>query len=128
MSGLSCPARGCRAPELAAGVVWEDLDTAWTDGFCKLSVECSAFLTDVQWTTLIQEFERGKAHCVYVLTLKLQVWDELPWQLAILAHVDEDVARAGVIGLVRGLAFIGVSLVQDRQRSSAVQNQTTVYP
>jgi hypothetical protein len=28
-----------------------------------------------------------------VLTLKLQVWDELPWKLACLAHVDEGAAR-----------------------------------
>ena len=38
---------------------------------------------------------QGKAYLVYILTMKLEQWQKLPWLLCVLGHLSEDVARAG---------------------------------
>ena len=39
------------------------------------------------------EYNRGKAHTAYILTVKLANWQQLPWLLAGIAHHYEDRAR-----------------------------------
>ena len=44
---------------------------------------------------LLQELERGRNHLTYIMTIKFQNWQELPWFLCVLAHLNEDRARLG---------------------------------
>eukprot|EP00969_Alexandrium_andersonii_P077401 3412977-Alexandrium_andersonii.AAC.1 len=88
-----CPMRGKRAPDLATGEVWRFLETAWNSAFADLTVECVSVLSAMQWAALVQDYNRGKAHCTYVLTLKLQPWSLLPWLLCGLSHPREALAR-----------------------------------
>ena len=90
---ISCPMRGRRAPEFAAGAVMEMLDSLWEESFTTLVMDCRHLLSHVQWSELMVDFARGKAHCTYIIMTKLHHWQQLPWVLAGLAHVNEDVAR-----------------------------------
>ena len=78
---VSCPMRGRRAPELAAGQLWRFLDAAWQSALSTLAVDCRQSLSAAQWSELFIEFARGKSHCSYILTMKLHNWTVLPWLL-----------------------------------------------
>ena len=93
MRTLSCPFRGCRAPEMACGEVLSVLESAWKDSLAHLTLECKHLLAPSEWSSILQDFEAGKGYCAFVLTVKLQNWDELPWRLCGLAHFDEHQAR-----------------------------------
>ena len=92
-SHMCCPMRGRRAAEFASGAVFDFLNRAWADALGELAASCRAFLSNAEWSDLVIEFSRGKAHCTYVLQLKLQCWGQLPWKLCGLSHCDEFIAR-----------------------------------
>eukprot|EP00969_Alexandrium_andersonii_P245975 10870037-Alexandrium_andersonii.AAC.1 len=85
--------RGRRAPELASGMLWQFLELAWKEALTHLTLKCRHILDTERWAKLLVDFSRGKAHCVYVLTIKLSNWTTLPWLLCGVAHCDESVAR-----------------------------------
>ena len=91
---LTCPMRGRRAPEVAAGGIFEHMSVAWSDALSELTAACRPYLTHQQWSAVLLEFNRGKSHCAYIIILKLQNWEQLPWMLCGLAHCNEDTARS----------------------------------
>lgn len=92
---LSCPNRGCNAPEFADGMVFDFLEAQFQQVLANLAVRWKSQLSEIDWSELLLEFSKGKSHLAYVLTVKLQNWRELPWFLCVLAHVSEDRARVG---------------------------------
>ena len=100
VSGLACPMRGCNAPDLAAGTLFDQLDSSFKQSLSQLSLKRRSQLTAQQWSNLVLDMERGKNHMLYVLTLKLQHWQEAPWSLCILGHADESIARSGARSLL----------------------------
>ena len=50
---------------------------------------------------LRNELQRGKAHIVHILTLKLDHWSRLPWHLCILAHPLEREAQRGAQRIIQ---------------------------
>ena len=70
MRGLSRPMRGRRAPEFAAGRVLDVLSESWQGALAELTLQCRNLLTAEQWAALLLDFERGKAHCTYIVLLK----------------------------------------------------------
>eukprot|EP00969_Alexandrium_andersonii_P097976 4325299-Alexandrium_andersonii.AAC.1 len=101
MYGLACPCRGCKAPELAARAVFDVLEQAWQHALGDLILKCRHLLTPESWAKVIGEMERGKHHVHFILLLKLQHWQELPWVLCILAHSSSEVARAGAAQILQ---------------------------
>ena len=93
MTTLSCPMRGCRAAEVACGQVFRVLDEAWRHSLVELLLKCRRGLKADEWSQIVHEFEVGKGYCAFVLQVKLQVWEELPWRLCGLAHHSESMAR-----------------------------------
>ena len=98
--GLRCPVSGCRAPQLAAGEVQERLDKGFTSALSKLTRRWRPLLTADEWGQLLSDFKSGKSHIAYILILKLSVWQQLPWYLCILGHLDEEIARDGAVKII----------------------------
>ena len=90
---MTCPMRGRRAAEFAAGGVLEHLDLAWRNSVSELALSCRQYLTHEQWSGILMELDRAKSHCVYILSMKLIHWQQLPWLLCGLSHVNEETAR-----------------------------------
>eukprot|EP00974_Lingulodinium_polyedra_P062192 6005480-Lingulodinium_polyedra.AAC.1 len=67
---------------MATGAWLSFMDRAWADSVEQLALRHRAELTAEQWGSLLTEFTRGRAHCTYILTMKLNVWQQLPWHLA----------------------------------------------
>ena len=77
-----------------AGRALEMADEVFDGALAKLALACRAQLTQDEWTELILEFRRGRSHISYIITVKLQHWQSLPWLLCGIAHVDVDTARS----------------------------------
>ena len=60
-----------------------------------LTLKHRALLSEEEWTFVLAEFQRGKSHLHYVLHLKLDNWQGLPWLLCKLVFRDPRVARQG---------------------------------
>lgn len=129
MSTLSCPLRGCRAPELAAGEVVGVLDEAWKAALGDLIIACRGELDNVTWLGLLRDFELAKGYCVFILTSKLQVWEELPWRLCALAHVSASVARRAAVDALQMFERVSDEQLHHRvsqrflSRGSPLRNQ-----
>ena len=67
---------------LASGSVFDTLNVAFDEILVRL-MKWRLLMSSEQWTTLINEFQRGKAHAYHILTLKLNHWQTLPWYLSI---------------------------------------------
>ena len=103
-AGLSCPNRGCRAPEVAAGALFKQLEAAFEKSLARLTISWRPVLSADQWATYAAEFSKGKSHIVYIITLKTSHWQQLPWALCVLGHYDEEVARSGSRSILRQFA------------------------
>ena len=47
------------------------------------------------------QWSKAKSHIVYIVTLKTRNWQELPWLLCILGHLNEDTARRGAVDIIK---------------------------
>ena len=94
-SGIPCPMRGCRAPEVAAGEVMRQLQAESAATLSKLTLKWKFRLPVDAWASLVADYAKGKSHIAYILTLKLDNWQQLPWYLCILGRIDEETARQG---------------------------------
>ena len=77
------------------GFVEEAFNKLFSTRLCvrsRLSVE--------DWTRLLQEVERIKAHIIHILTIKLQNWEEFPWLLCWLTHPLVAEARRCASGII----------------------------
>ena len=55
VSGLACPMRGCNAPDLAAGTLFDQLDSSFKQSLSQLSLKRRSQLTAQQWSNLVFE-------------------------------------------------------------------------
>ena len=51
-------------------------------------------LTQPQKNKIMNDFNRGAQHMLFMATLKFSFWNEIPYKLAGLAHMSESVARS----------------------------------
>ena len=101
MSGLACPLRGCRAPELASGAISQQLQKACDQAFVTLACKWRSQLSANMFAGLLSDLDQGKRHIGYVLTLKLAHWRELPWLISILSHHKRDIAQKGAACILK---------------------------
>jgi hypothetical protein len=92
--GRKCPMRGCRAPELAAGVYVSFLRDLTgiraVDAALRWSLECN----EDQRGKILEDFEGARQHLLFILQLELAHWQSLPHVLCALGHWDETMARS----------------------------------
>ena len=69
-----CPLRGCRAPDLAAGDLFEELQSVLDIRSQRLLANLPATLGPEQRADLLQEFERARSHLCFTFTVKLSHW------------------------------------------------------
>ena len=77
LGGLACPNRGCRAPEVAAGVLYDILDLSFQMSLAALTIKWRPKMSAAAWASYLQEFSKGKAHVTYIVTIKTSNWQEL---------------------------------------------------
>ena len=77
------------------GELFSQLDAAFTDALGRLTIGWRWRLPPELWSLLVSEFAKGKAHTVYIVTMKTENWTQLPWLLCVLGNFNEDVAREG---------------------------------
>lgn len=118
--------RGCRAPEVASGVLFYVLNEAFTSSLGRLAVSWRPVLTTAEWTGLLSEFNRGKSHLVYIVTLKMAHWQELPWLLCQVGHYDETIAREGAKKALAKFTAFPSAEVNHRLTMDACHPDTTL--
>ena len=93
----SCPMRGRRSSELAAG----DLQQLLKQRISLQSVALQDWLTEPltadERTLLIHDFAEGLNQIAVILDLKIRFWQQLPWKLCALGHVDPIKAQAAAL-------------------------------
>lgn len=88
-----CPMRGRRLPELACGDFQEVLKGLLDKKLASLLLSLPASLDPGQRACLAKEFELGRMHFVFVLTLKLAAMEEPPRMIFGIAHHDDAKAK-----------------------------------
>jgi hypothetical protein len=85
--------RGRRAPDLARGLLFDELDDIAGSVAVDLLGAFSPNLSSKERSVLVQDYEQGRAHLQFVLSLRLGHWEQHPWMLFGAACSDQDVAR-----------------------------------
>jgi hypothetical protein len=88
----TCPMRGRRAPELAAGFVDTFLDKHKAIAIDEI-VMLTANLSVEARARLLRDFHSAHTHLAYIVTLKLSVFNFNPHKLLGIGHPDFEVAR-----------------------------------
>lgn len=89
-----CPMRGRLLPELACGDFQEVLKALLDKKLASLRLSLPASLDHGERARLAKEFELGRMHFIFALTLKLAAMEEPPRMIFWLAHHDEAKAKA----------------------------------
>ena len=93
---LNCPLRGRRAPELAAGTIQQVIADI-------MAGQASVFVYTQSWVSnlsasdakiVVTDLDVGKNRMLSSLQTKFAHWESLPYKLAGLGHIDENVARS----------------------------------
>ena len=88
----SCPLRGMRASDLAAGLFFRHFANLAATYAIDLAGALSRDLTPQQRGILIQDFEQGRAHLFAAFTLRLSPWQQPHLLVFGCAHQDPNVA------------------------------------
>jgi hypothetical protein len=93
----SCPLVGRRAPELCAGDFARFSQQVLGVSSADICLRHSSHCTAAQKAALFEDWEAGRMHLVGMIRLHTESWKRLPRSLAIAAHADPHVARAGLL-------------------------------
>jgi hypothetical protein len=83
---VSCPMRGRRLPELAAGDFDDAFSELFDDGLAQLLTSIPSTISAEQRAILAQDFSRGRAHLVFQFALKTHAMHTPPRLLYAAAH------------------------------------------
>ena len=91
-----CPTSGRRAPECAAGAIYDLLIGLFEIGRATLLMaDPVRRLSAESRARVIRDFASIRRHVLYMFTSKLRFWKQLPWGLHVIAHHDLAIARDG---------------------------------
>ena len=90
---LSCPLRGCRAPELANGDFMKVLRRLSDSSLAHFLTTVPRDIEQLERAVLVQEFQKGRAHMLFVLAMRLQHWRVAPYSVFGCGHLDEDTSK-----------------------------------
>ena len=121
---LQCPLRGCRAPELASGGFMNVLRSLADTGAGQLLSTLPRDVDAAQRATLLNEFERGRAHLLLVFAVRLEHWRQPPWNVFACAHMDASVSRSAVR---RAIAAQPTSLLVQELQSQEIVPEARSY-
>ena len=103
----SCPLDGCKAPEMAAGLLQLIIGDLFKE--CEgLAVDyatvANIHLTDDDWKIITTAFQIARVYIVGVLQVKLDFWQRLPWLLCTQALLSESEARRFATRIIEDFA------------------------
>ena len=90
---FTCPLRGCRAPELAAGDFFEVFRKNFQQSSAALLLSLPRDLSSEDRMNLLHDFESAKNHLHFVFRLRLAFWFDLPWKVYGCAHPNPAVHK-----------------------------------
>ena len=82
----SCPLRGRRCAELAAGDFHEVISDMYKQEAASLYLDLPTTLPDEQRLAIVSEFEKSRQHLLSTFILKLAHWRECPYTVFGVAH------------------------------------------
>lgn len=85
-----CPLRGRRLPEIACGVFFEIVNDLCLANAARLFLELPESVTEDCRAACLLDFEHGRGHLTFHLTLKMSCFLEPPLLLFGLAHYDPE--------------------------------------
>ena len=91
---LSCPLRGRRCAELAAGDFQMFVDKLFKQQASLILLDMHPSLAESEIMLIMQDFERGRQHLITQLVMKLSNWEEGHWHLYGIAHHNHEKAFA----------------------------------
>lgn len=86
---LRCPLRGRRMPEIACGDLIEMLTELCSARSARMLVRMGSGISREERHTIVSDFEQGKSHIIFVLVLKTSHFQEPPWLVYGLGHLDD---------------------------------------
>ena len=92
----SCPMRGRRCPEIAAGDLFDVLASMFDVSATAILLELPATLSQAQRAKLLRDFELGRSHFSFSATLKLSAMMEPPRLIFAIAHHEQAKAKAAL--------------------------------
>eukprot|EP00971_Amphidinium_carterae_P352692 6492704-Amphidinium_carterae.2 len=93
---LACPLRGVRLSEIASGEFLCEIETIAATTAAALSLELAEFRDPVKVAECLHQFELGRSHVLFTLSLKFAAFEEPPLLLLAGSHHDATIARRAV--------------------------------
>ena len=88
-----CPMRGLRAPEACSGEFLFIAGVICDNTIADLLQNLPNDITREERAELVDEFDAGRSHLCFYLSLKATALEEFPWKVCALAHTDEETAK-----------------------------------
>lgn len=86
-----CAVRDCQS--WWGGGIQTILNNLAAMAFADLLQKHRPLLTADQWAMVVQDFDKAKSHAALEFQVKFDWAQRLPWKLALLAHLDQSLAR-----------------------------------
>ena len=96
----TCPMRGRRSSELAVGDLLQLLRQRISVESVAIQTWLADALTGEERTLLVHDFVEGLGQIALILELKTAFWQQLPWKLCALGHVEEVKAQAAALEIL----------------------------
>lgn len=119
-SCLSCPMRGRRCADLAAGSFLELLQSLCEERAARLLLDLPPNISEEQRLMIIGDFERGRVQLVTQFTLKLAHYSHPPYCIMGLAH-NEPAVRANCLRKLQASLHPHPRAAQFRESASLMQ-------
>ena len=104
---ISCPLKKFRAPELACQEFRPFLDELAMLSAAEVAFKHTVFCNDADRAWILEDFEAGRQHLQFNLTMQTSCWTHLPHRLCCLGHFDENVAQSEAAECLR--IWVGMS-------------------
>lgn len=88
----TCPLRGRRCAELAAGDFQEVISDLYKQEAASLYLDLPTTLLDEQRLAIVSDFEKSRQHLLSTFILKLAHWKEMPYNVFAVAHYQAEKA------------------------------------
>ena len=89
----SCPMRGKRAAELSEGSFLDLLGQLWALSTVEVLRVVPADVEQAKRRSIVQEFDRARAHLAFYFAVKLSHLQAMPWKVFQIAHTNEVIAQ-----------------------------------
>ena len=91
-----CPLRGCRSAELASGGFLDVLRGLSETTAGHLLTALPRDISFAERGVILQEYERGRSHLLFVFSVRLEFWQHAPWCIFQCGHMNPEIQKEGL--------------------------------